>query len=74
MNRQELNREIIKKVVEYNEKYPDIRFHQILLNLNIAVIDPEFDNSGRPTGNMVGKDLYNEEPSKTLKRMGILND
>ena len=34
MNRQEINRIIIKEISDYNERYNDLRFHQILANLD----------------------------------------
>lgn len=53
-NRQEYNREILKRFAELVEKYPEIRFNQFLdwLNLN--------DNSSR---------AYNEEPWVTLAKI-----
>lgn len=73
MNRQEINRIIIKEISDYNERYNDLRFHQILANLDISQIKPEIIN-GVETGEMVGIDLFNEESFKTLKRIENLNN
>ena len=73
MNRQEINRIIIKEISDYNERYNDLRFHQILANLDISQIKPEIINSVE-TGEMLGLDLFNEESSKTLKRIENLNN
>lgn len=35
MTRQEINREIIKQISEFNEEHPDLRFDQILWILGI---------------------------------------
>jgi len=75
MNRQDSNRKILEILSKYIEDAPDIRFHQALVNINITVQDPEFDSkTGRPTGRMISRDQYNEEPKETLKRMEILNN
>jgi hypothetical protein len=36
MTRLEANREIIRLLTEYMEKYPDMRFSQLLYNLDIV--------------------------------------
>lgn len=66
-SRQEFNREIINRISEYNEKYPDMRFHQILHNLNILSTTPEIDGDGLHTGKMLIDDQYHEESKKTLQ-------
>lgn len=53
-NRQTSNFEIINKLVMHLTKYPDLRFHQALINLGITEI---------------GKDQFYEESVTTLKRM-----
>lgn len=53
-NRQVSNFEIINKLVTCLTKYPDLRFHQALINLGITEI---------------GKDQFNEESVTTLERM-----
>lgn len=52
--RQVSNFEIINKLVMCLTKYPDLRFHQALINLGITEI---------------GKDQFNEESVTTLERM-----
>lgn len=52
--RQVSNFEIINKLVAYLTKYPDLRFHQALINLGITEI---------------GKDQFYEESVITLERM-----
>jgi hypothetical protein len=71
-NRYYNNREILKCINDMVEREPDLRFNQILYILGISVSDPEFGTDGRPTGNMVGKDLFNEESKKTLERINSL--
>lgn len=51
--RNDSNAEIIRRLTNYLTDFPTIRFHQALVNLRITT-----------TG-----DLYNEEPSVTLRRM-----
>jgi hypothetical protein len=53
-NRQIYNREIVKKISEMVEKYPDLRFTQILLNMEI--LDKK-------------RDLFYEESLTTLMRV-----
>jgi hypothetical protein len=72
MNRQEINRIIIKAISDCNEQYSDLRFQQILSILDISTSKPEIIN-GNPTGNMIGEDLFHEESLKTLKRIEELN-
>ena len=57
-NRQENNKKIIKYIEKYVEKFPELRFNQILWNCGLCVHDSS------------GVDLYYEESSKTLKRIG----
>jgi hypothetical protein len=66
-SRQEFNREILKRISEYNEKYPDMRFHQILHNLNIIETKPEVDESSIYSGQLVIKHQYNQESKETLQ-------
>ena len=63
--RQTANREILKDINEMVEKYPDLRFGQILVNLGIVQLikDPaSFDIIGV-------KDPFNEESIVTLYRI-----
>lgn len=69
MNRQEANRLILKQISAMVEGTPELRFHQILHNLNIEVTEQEYDQSGLPTGKLYCKDLFHEESLKTLERM-----
>ena len=68
--RQESNREIIRKISEMVEAYPDLRFHQILQNLRIN----QTKYSKKPDGSTNYEDghladLFYEESVVTLKRM-----
>lgn len=62
-SRQEFNREILKRISEYNEKYPDMRFHQILHNLGIIRIQLNSE------GLRLVFDQYSEESKETLKNV-----
>ena len=70
MTRQEANREILKLISDEVERFPDGRFHQILYNMYINEMDPEFKD-GRPTGLLIPRDLHHEESKKTLERIKI---
>lgn len=65
MNRQEANRTIVKILAQYVEDFPDIRFHQMLHNLNLTkmVITP--------TGEVYLEDLYNMESIAALERIAV---
>ena len=63
MTRQEANREIINILSQYVEDNPDIRFHQMLHNLNL---DEQHITEG---GEYLCKDLYNMEPVRALERI-----
>lgn len=65
VRRQQANREILKNIEEMVNKYPDLRFGQILVNLGIIQYqrDPaSFDIIGI-------KDPFNEESVVTLNRI-----
>lgn len=65
VRRQQANLEILKNIEEMVNKYPDLRFGQILVNLGIIQYqrDPaSFDIIGI-------KDPFNEESVVTLNRM-----
>lgn len=68
MSRQENNRKIIEELSKAIEKYPDLRFHQLLYNMDIQVSIPTLDENGHQNG-MHFKDLHSEESSKTFERM-----
>ena len=60
--RQEANREIVKLVSDVVDKYPDLRFGQILANLSIIEYDYGADK-------VTPKDIFYEEPVITLNRI-----
>ena len=68
MSRQEANRKIIQELSKAVEKYPDLRFHQLLYNMDVQVPVPILNEHGHQEG-MHFKDLHSEESSKTLDRM-----
>lgn len=53
MERQEYNRRILQILSDYIEKYPDIRFTQMLWNLGLEVYNKD-------------KDLFYQESKETL--------
>ena len=69
MNRLESNRKILNILNDMVETQTECRFHQILHNAYITIMDPEFDDNGRPNGIMKVRDQYNEESVNTLKRI-----
>lgn len=71
MNRQEANRQILKRVTEMVENNPDMRFQQILFS---AGINKNIYPFKLPDGNpdyekQYCEDLFQEESVKTLERM-----
>ena len=62
MNRRDYNREIIGKLSELVEEYPDFRFGQILFNFVLAHFQSEF-------GQICIDDPFYEEPEITLERI-----
>ena len=62
MNRLLYNRAIINKLSELIEKYPDLRFGQILVNSDIIELQMVGDK-------LVGIDPFNEESSTMWNRM-----
>ena len=68
MNRQEANREILKEIQKAVEKYPTLRFHQLLYNMDVQVSVPILDGNGHMAG-MNFKDLHHEESIDTLHRI-----
>jgi len=63
MTRIEANRTIINILSQYVEDNPDIRFHQMLFNLNLEKQVVTKD------GEIYNADLYNMEPEAALKRI-----
>ena len=64
--RKEYNEKILKELTDYLTKYPDIRFGQALINLNIIEIDEI--NSTLLFGPKY-KDPYNDEPITIYNRL-----
>lgn len=62
MERQKYNELILEKLSKLVEKYPDLRFGQILVNCNIIVYKNDYDK-------VVPIDPFYEEPEITWKRM-----
>ena len=60
MTRQEANRELLKIISEMVELYPNFRFHQILADIDVNMLNDE------GTANV---DLFAEESEETLKRV-----
>jgi hypothetical protein len=67
MNRQEANREILKKIEDMVENQPELRFHQILfiLGINKNITDVPLNYKGR----FVCEDLFAEESIITLEKI-----
>ncbi len=68
MNRQEANRQIIKRINEMVENQPDLRFHQVLNSLGITVrnLSTKIEDRNNP---IIIPDLIHEESVQTLERM-----
>lgn len=49
MARQEANKELVKLISEMVEKYPDWRFHQILMNCGIEISTSQFYEESEKT-------------------------
>ena len=62
MERQKYNKLILETLSKLVEKYPDLRFGQILVNCNIIVYKNDYDK-------VVPIDTFYEEPEITWKRM-----
>ena len=60
MTRQEANCELLKIISEMVELYPNFRFHQILADIDVNMLNDE------GTANV---DLFAEESEETLKRV-----
>ena len=68
--RQEANREILRAIQAQVEAHPELRFHQILHNMDVTqttMVGTE------PNKTMVGKDLFYEESVDTLDRINKTN-
>lgn len=64
MDRQEINKKILKILMELNEKWPDQRFSQLLINSGVAISSFDFS-----TLLSLYEINYNEESSETYKRL-----
>jgi len=64
LNRKLYNIVIVEKLKELVNKYPDLRFGQILVNSNITELVPDYNNTA-----LVALDPYYEEPEVTWERM-----
>jgi hypothetical protein len=62
MERQKYNKLILEILSKLVEKYPDLRFGQILVNAEIITYKNDYDE-------MIPRDPYYEEPEVTLERM-----
>ena len=62
MERQKYNKLILETLSKLVEKYPDLRFGQILVNAEIITYKNDYDE-------MVPKDPYYEEPEVIWERM-----
>ena len=62
MKRQKYNKLILEILSKLVEKYPDLRFGQILVNAEIITYKNDYDE-------MVPRDPYYEEPEVTWERM-----
>ena len=62
MERQKYNKLILETLSKLVDKYPDLRFGQILANAEIITYKNDYDE-------MVPRDPYYEEPEVTLERM-----
>ena len=64
LNRKLYNTAIVEKLKELVNKYPDLRFGQILVNSDIIELVPDHNNTA-----LVALDPYYEEPEVTWERM-----
>ena len=62
MERQKYNKLILEILSKLVDKYPDLRFGQILANAEVIIYKNDYDE-------LVPKDPYYEEPEVTLERM-----
>jgi len=67
MSRIQYNREIVRKISAYLEAYPDIRFGQALVNLNI--VKQTIIEGTEGITHVKTLDPFYEESSDTLKGM-----
>ena len=68
MKRQEANKKIVEELSKAIEKYPSLRFHQLLYNMDVQIPVPIIGEHKEQVG-MHFKDLHGEESTKTLERI-----
>ena len=66
--RQQINRVILPIIDEYNNKFDDLRFQQILVNLGIASIEDLFHEESKRTLNLM---LSNSEVQKYFRKYEV---
>ena len=66
--RQQINRVILTIINEYNNKFDDLRFQQILVNLGIASIEDLFHEESKRTLNLM---LSNSEVQKYFRKYEV---
>ena len=64
MERQKYNKLILERLSKLVDKYPDLRFGQILVNCDIIELVPDYNNTA-----MIALDPFYEEPEVTLERI-----
>ena len=64
MSRKQANRAILLELYNLIEKYPDLRFGQILVNCDIIQLVPDYNNTA-----LVALDPFNEESEIVWNRM-----
>ena len=70
MNRQQANREILSHISAQIEAYPDLRFHQILQNIDVVVLDKEVQvGEFEHDTERYSSDKFHEESEITLDRV-----
>jgi hypothetical protein len=69
-NRQEKNKLILAEISAQIEAYPDLRFQQILQNLNITELDKDVQTGKYPHDiERFSSDKFYEESDKTLGKV-----
>ena len=68
MSRQECNKKILTKLCELVEKYPELRFGQLLVDCEIIKYEPSVLCDGQRE-DLLTVDPFNEESKITWKRM-----
>jgi len=68
MNRQEINKKILKILTELNENWPDQRFSQLLINSGVTISSFDFE-----TLLPLHEINFNEESDITLERIGKIS-